>query len=200
MTDEKLAQAIFAEFKAKPESMFIASEFALTHLARFLTATPIASVLEIGAGIGTITKLLLVHTQRPAAITSTEEIPVCLAELAKNLAGVDKRGWTLVNGIGELDKAAAFDLVLFDGTLDPKLQYSFFRAGTWCFVEGNRRDTRDDLMAHLAKSNLKIDFKSHFPGGCKLRVTWPRKFLGFSIPKFQIKQRKGCHIGQVTAA
>ena len=199
MADQGLAKSIFDEFRAKPESRFIASEFAIFNLAKFLSTHHINSVLEVGAGIGTITKLLLSHPARPAAITSTEEVPVCLKELEKNLADTDRRGWHLVNGISEIGRDAAFDLVIFDGTLDPEHQYGFFRKDTWCFVEGNRGDTRTALANYLKKSGLAIEMKSFYPGGYKLRITPGKKFLGFQLPKFQFKIRKGCHIGQVVS-
>jgi hypothetical protein len=199
MSALEMAKSIHREFKSKPESNFIASEFALYHIAEFLSTHRIASVLEVGAGIGTITKLLLTHPARPTAITSTEEVPVCLEELGKNLADTEKRGWRLVNGISEIDKDWEFDLVIFDGTLDPDRQYGFFRKGTWCFVEGNRRDTRTALANYLGKSGLTIEMKSFYPGGHKLRVTPGRKVFGVTLPKIQFKRRKGCHIGQVVA-
>jgi protein-L-isoaspartate O-methyltransferase len=199
MPNRKLAKSIFEEFKAKPESGFIASEFAILNLANFLSANAIKSVLEVGAGIGTITKLLLSHPARPADVTSTEEVPVCLRELEKNLAGTDKRGWRLVNGITEIGKDQAFDLVIFDGILDPQYQYDFFQKGTWCFVEGNRRDTRLELVNHLEKSGLTISMTSFFPGGHKIRITPGRKLFGLRLPRIQLKRRKGCHIGQVVA-
>ncbi len=199
MQDRELAQSIFREFRVKPESGFIASEFSLYHLAKFLSTTPVSSVLEVGAGIGTITKLLLSHVSRPARITSTEEVPICISELTKNIASCGKSGWRLVNGIADIEKDASFDLVIFDGILDPKLQYSFFKQGTWCFVEGNRKGTRIDLYDFLSKSGLTINMQSYYPGGYKLRVTPGKRFLGMTFPKLQFKIRKGCHIGQVVA-
>ena len=197
--EAELARSIFQEFRAKPESQFIASEFALRRLAEFLSSNPVNSVLEIGAGIGTVTKLLLKHPRRPARIVSTEAVPLCIDHLMKNLSGIDRSGWSLVQGIEQLGRDENFDLVIFDGTLDSVSQYRFFKEGTWCYVEGNRRDTRTALANFLQPSGLTIDMQGHFPGGYKVRLARRKKPWLIPLPKLQIKKKKGCYLGKVKA-
>jgi hypothetical protein len=197
MPDYRFAKDIHDEFRIKPECQFIASRFAIFSLAKFLSTHSISSALEIGAGIGTITKLLLTHHASPGTIISIEETPLCLTELEKNLANCDKRHWKLVNRISEIDKNVEFDLVIFDGILDPVNPCGFIKEGTWCFVEGNRIDTRTALARHLEKSGLTVELKSAYPRSPKIRITSGRSFLGISLPRFQVVRRKGCHIGQV---
>jgi protein-L-isoaspartate O-methyltransferase len=197
MNDRDIAASIYREFRAKPESQFIASEFALFHLAEFLSTHRINSALEIGAGIGTITKLMLSHKCRPENITSTESHPLCIRELEKNLARVDKRGWRLLGGISEFSSDEAFDLVIFDGTLGSDLQYSLIGAGTWCFVEGDRSGTRTALANYLENSGLTIDMQSIVSGRSWLWRTILNWLLGIQMPRLQVGHRKGCHIGQV---
>lgn len=200
MSVETLASDIFREFSAKPESQHIANEFALIELSRFIARVKPRRVLEIGAGIGTITKLLLTHPDKPKLLTATEGHPVCLAELAKNLKGVDLAGYTLVNSAAQLDMNQNYDLVIFDGTLDDEQQYAVFRLGTWCFVEGSRGATIKALKQKLSQRGMSIAFETKRPGGKKLKLFSARRFLGFRLPALRMKPIKGCSIGQVSGA
>ena len=197
MSIEQLARVIYREFRAKPESQRIAGEFALIELSRLLTRIKPKHVLEIGTGIGTITKLLLTHPDRPVQITATEANRVCLAELAKNLAGVPLDGLTLVKSAVELDTADHYDLVIFDGTLDKEKQYQVFRPGTWCFVEGSRRATISALKEKLASHGLSINIENKRPGGVKFKFLSARRLFGFRHPVVKMRQLKGCSFGQV---
>jgi hypothetical protein len=197
MTVETLASDIFREFKAKPESQHIATEFALIELSRFIARIKPQRILEIGAGIGTITKLLLTHPDRPEHLTATEGHAVCLSELSKNLKGVDLAGYTLVNLAAQLDMNQHYDLVIFDGTLDDEQQYAILRLGTWCFIDGGRGATIDLLKRKLFQRNMSISFENKRPGGKKLKLFSARRFLGFRLPKLWMKPIKGCSIGQV---
>jgi SAM-dependent methyltransferase len=200
MSVETLASDIFREFKTKPESQHIATEFAMVELSRLVARVKPRSVLEVGAGIGTITKLLLTHPDRPKHLTVTEGHPVCLAELAKNLEGVELSGYTLVKSAIELNMAEHFDLVIFDGTLDDERQYAVFRSGTWCFVEGSRSKTIEELKQKLAKRGLGIAIENKRPGGRKVKLLSARRFLGLPLPAFKFKPLKGCSLGQVVEA
>jgi protein-L-isoaspartate O-methyltransferase len=197
MSAKALASKIYSEFECKPESQHIASEFALIALADLVEKIKPKRVLEIGAGIGTITKLLLQHPDRPAQLTVTEAHPVCLAELAKNLKGVDLMGYQLLQSSLELDTTAEFDLVIFDGTLDDQKQYQIFKAGAWCFVEGGRSKTIEALKVSLLKRNLGISFENRRPGGTKLKLGSIRTILGMRLPALRRKPIKGCSFGQV---
>jgi hypothetical protein len=200
MNVETLASDIFREFNAKPESQHIATEFALRELSRFIARIKPQRVLEIGAGIGTITKLLLSHPDRPTYLTATESHPVCLSELSKNLKGVDLAGYTLLNSAAQLDMSQHYDLVIFDGTLDEEQQYAIFRIGTWCFVEGSRSATMEVLKQKLSHRGMSITFESKRPGGKKLKLFSARRFFGYRLPAFRMKLLKGCSIGQVSTA
>lgn len=197
MNVETLASDIFLEFNAKPESQHIANEFALMELSRLIARVRPQSVLEIGAGIGTITKLVLTHPDRPAQLTSTEGHPVCLSELSKNLKGVELTGHTLVNSATELELNRHYDLVIFDGTLDDEQQYAVFSSGTWCFVEGNRSKTMDVLKQKLAKRGMTIVFEKKRPDRKKFRLFSSRRFLGLRLPALMVNPVKGCSLGQV---
>jgi precorrin-6B methylase 2 len=198
MPIDKLASEIFREFKAKSESQHIASEFSLRELSRFVARIKPQRILEIGAGIGTITKLLLTHPDRPTLLTSTEAHPVCLTELSKNLQGVKIKGYTLLETASQLDLMQHYDLVIFDGTLDDEKQYGVLKSGTWCFVDGSRNRTIDALQKKLLKRGMNIVFENRRPDEKKLRLYLARSIFGLRFPALRMKSRKGCSIGQVS--
>ena len=199
MSVDKLASDIFREFKIKPESQYIAAEFTLVELSRLIARLKPRRVLEVGAGIGTITKLLLTHPDRPKQLTVTEAHPVCVSELAKNLKGVELADYRLVKSANELDVTEHYDLVIFDGSLDDERQYAVLRPGTWCFVEGNRSNTMEELKQKLAKRGLGIIFQNKRPGGRSLKLYTVGRLFGLPLPALKLKLRKGCSLGQVLA-
>ena len=195
--DRVLATSTYREFKSRPHSQYIASEFALYQLASLLSAHKIQSVLEIGAGIGTITRFLLVHPARPRRILSTENHPTCLSELEKNLSDVGKDGWSLVGGYDDIEPASTFDLVIFDGDVRFDRLSAIFKDGMWIFVEGSRKDTRTGLANSLRQKGLNIEFENPRPGGKKFYFRKIRSLFGLPVP--WLKKRKGCHIGRCSA-
>lgn len=199
MSDDVLARRIYAEFKAKPESARIATEFALIHLSRLVSKIKPQTVLEVGAGIGTITKMLLIHPDRPQVIVTTEDHPVCLRELEANLKGLDKTGLSLIGSPNDLDLKKKYDLVIFDGTLRDERQYDIFSAGTWCFVEGRRTKTKGALNDYLRKKGLSIEFENFNRPGKKYKFLTKRRVLGLRMPSFSIKSMKGYSVGQVVS-
>jgi predicted O-methyltransferase YrrM len=83
--DRILAREIYNRYKAKPGSEHIATETALVYLSACLREFRPGVVLECGAGIGTITDLVLSHPCRVERVISTEHNEFCLAALARNL-------------------------------------------------------------------------------------------------------------------
>jgi hypothetical protein len=199
MTTERLATDIYKEFKAKPEAQRIATEFALIELAKLVSEIKPKNVLEIGAGIGTITALLLQHPNRPSQITVTEANPVCLLELEKNLKGLALEGYKLIKSADDLKPHDVFDLVIFDGILDEDKQYRVFKLGSWCFVEGSRTKTIIGLKKKLESFGLTINMQTKRPGGQKLKWKSARTILGVPLPAFKFRPVKGCSSGQVTS-
>jgi hypothetical protein len=156
--------------------------------------------LEVGAGIGTITKLLLTHPDRPEHLTVTEANPVCIAELAKNLQGVELAGYRLLTSATELDVVEHYDLVIFDGSLDDERQYAVLKPGTWCFVEGSRGNTMRALEKKLLTRGLRVSFENRRPVGRRIKLFVSRRILGLPLPTLELKLKKGCSIGQVLGA
>jgi len=195
--DWQLANAIFTEFRQKPGADHIASEFSLAHVSALVRTAKPTAVLEIGGGIGTITKLLLSHVDRPARITVTEEHPYCLEQLAINIP--DASTYQLVTNQKLLDPSSAgYDIVILDGTVLPK-NIGFLAAGTHCFVEGNRRKTRELVQSTLGERQLSCHFIGIRPGNRVFSYTdeWNRK-AGRAAKRLRIfAPRKGCWIGRV---
>src|SRR5258708_24469779 len=83
--DCQFAKEIYDLFSKKPGSEHIASEVSLQYLAACLRLFKPSKVLEMGAGIGTITQAVLSHPCAVRELVSTETNPFCLKVLRENL-------------------------------------------------------------------------------------------------------------------
>lgn len=196
--DWELARRIGAEFKAKPESRHIATEFALARLSASVRAVRPKSVLELGAGIGTITKLLLEHDMRPETVVSTEDHPVCLDALDRNLADIDRDGLHVVTSLDELLALDfTYELAICDGGFDDPRQYKGIREGALCFFEGSRGAHRRMLMSHLEPAGLAFEAHNFPRSGFRFFLKKKRNAPPGAWRRPKIKRRKGCWIGIV---
>ena len=195
-----LARKIHDTFRKKPGAQHIATAFALAHLSRILNTEKPRKVLELGAGIGTITYLLASHPCAPGKIVSTEENAFCLGQLERNIppeymSKVDLV--TVPEEIVHLDER--FDLVIFDSSHDEFDISNLLKEGAICFVEGSRKPTRKSIREKLERIGMRCDFTNHTQGR-KLVHVYTRRWniLGLSIPKIRFfKSIKGCWIGRV---
>jgi hypothetical protein len=108
-------------------------------------------------------------------------------------------GYHLVQSAADLSTNEAFNLVIFDGTLDDDKQYRVFKPGSWCFVEGGRRKTIAALQRKLSLSNLTIQFEERNPAKKQFKLKSARRLFGLPLPAFKFKKLKGCSIGKITA-
>lgn len=191
--DWALATAIYREFRAKPESASIATRYALAHLSALIGDTRPQRVLEIGAGIGTITKLLLTHPAVVGSLVSTEANEVCRRELAKNIEASGR--WRLCRDLNEAAETGAFDLVVLDAEIEAA-HCSILRDNAVVFVEGNRRPYRQIMEQYFAEAGKTVAFEQYSPRW-QLRKK-SRRILGI-FPKFKLQRRKGCYVGRVTS-
>lgn len=196
--DRELASAIYRQFVELPGSEHIATEFALTYLSRLLFEAEPKRVLEVGAGIGTITKLLLAHPCLVEHIISTEGNEFCLSALANNIGPGYGDRWRVVRAVDDILDAQTYDLVIFDGYSGVDQIYRLLGAGTICFVEGIRHPIREGLNRHLSDRNMACIFSSYIRPN-KLRFSRNKKLFGF-LPKPKFRTNKGCHIGKITLA
>lgn len=199
--DWALARRIRNEFKAKPEAQHIAMTHALAHLAATVRIFKPANVLELGAGIGTITKLLLEIPDGPSRIIATEDNAVCLAALERNLTGLELSGVTIVTTLEDLlDLEMAYDLVICDGGFQDTRQYGGIAEGTVCFFEGNRSPDRRILSAALQDRGLAFSGRNYNRWGWRLFIRQPRDADGVRRRRPKFKRRRGCWIGSVVTA
>lgn len=192
--DRALARSIYSTFSRLPGSEHIATEFALVHLSALLSELRPSRVLEIGAGIGTITRLILDHPSEVDLLVSTEENEFCRQALAKNIGDTHAGRWRLISSPNE-ERAGAYDLVIFDGYTGVEDVYPRLTEGTVCFVEGIRQPIREGLNEFLFTRGLECAFTSYIRPR-SLRLSRNRKWLGF-LPKIKFRTNKGCHIGRI---
>jgi hypothetical protein len=196
--DWQLARQIRRRFSALPGSEHIATRGALAYLAATLRQYRSDRVLEFGAGIGTITSLLLTAAPKTRTVLCTEHDSFCLAELKKNLPAEAWQQITILPRGAPLPDQV-FDLVIVDGSIprgfDPA---SYLRTGTVCFVEGNRGIVRSFLERQAALRGLSCTFVRHPVNRPTIRVRWHPSRLGFR--RRHIRITKYCSIGLIGAA
>lgn len=198
--DWRHARLIFSEFESKPGSEHIASEFALAHLSAILTTRRPRTVLELGAGIGTITKLLVTHPHSPRNIVVTEDNEYCIREFRKNLDEIHLAAVTLVRNLEELlAQDQTYDLTICDGGFENKAQFKGTSKDATLFFEGNRSPHRKLLREYLVENGLGYTERNYPQAGIKLFFKkTPYRFMGVSIVRPKIKRRKGCYVGSAT--
>ncbi len=199
-SDWSLAKNCFKTFKRKPGSEHIASEFALAHVSAVLVQEKPKRVLEIGAGIGTITNFLLDHPHQVDHITTTENNEFCIAQFKANLSENDNGRTRLVTDLSELSgKTQPFDLFILDGQFLTEDQFRFLGGDVICFVEGSRGKTRKNINERLAEKNLVCNWQDHNQGTTPVQITWKaRKRRHKLLPKIRFNKKvKGCWIAKV---
>ena len=185
--DEQRAREVHRLFSAKLHSEHIASEFALAHLAAVLRANEVRTVLEFGAGIGTMTYLLL-STLPELAVECTEKNELCFRALEDNLPAAMRARLHIHTERYPVIKGGPFDLVIIDGRVAPGP--NLLKAGSICFAEGDRESGRSTIEAALAERGLTCMFTNYE----NPRLIW--RASRFGVPRPSIA-RKGCWIGRV---
>ncbi|HEY4523185.1 MAG TPA: hypothetical protein VJK73_02310 [Candidatus Paceibacterota bacterium] len=97
--------AFWRSFREKPGSDHMATPVSLQFLKEYCAATKPASILELGAGIGTMTTFLEEY-----GVDAYEDIPFCLGELAKNAPRAN-----VIKSYETLPPKRDYDLVIIDG-------------------------------------------------------------------------------------
>jgi protein-L-isoaspartate O-methyltransferase len=202
--DRTFADAHHARFLEYPGSNHIAGRSALAYLSALLNQTKPKAVLELGAGIGTMTEILLGHPSRIERIVSTENNAFCLASLKKNQANPAEPRLLVATKEGDVPRDVVFDLLIGDGGFNASGVYEDYapqlKLGSVVFVEGDRANLRNQLIANLAKRGLTLAFREY---GVRFEKRW-RPFLG-RLERLGIKislnrntRIKGCWIGLVS--
>ena len=198
-SDWAFANSVHDEFSQKPGAQHIASEFALAYLSAVLNKVMPNSVLEFGAGIGTITHFLLKHPANIGHVTTTENHPYCLEQFAANISEeFDGRYDLIVDDSTLVPGQRPYELVIVDNSVSAR-GYAYLDHGMTCFVEGARSANRREIQSELAGRGLRCDFVNYNRGMQYFSIVLRRsKKSGIPYPKFRLRKlRKGCWIGAV---
>ena len=197
--DKETGSAVHQIFASRPGAEFIASDFALAHLSCLLNKAKPRSVLEMGAGIGTLTYLLLTHPQRPELIVSVEDNEYCIDQFNRNLPGQMRTGHSLTTDVHTArDKASHFDVVIFDAESQAEEACEFVGPDTIVFVEGSRKHQRAAIQAHLRAQDLQCTFNRYIPGHRLIAYSKTGKARRIFGTNYRIWRRvKGCFTGLV---
>lgn len=193
--DWKLAREVHSLFKAKPGSDHIASDFALAHFSALVRVHPVKSVLEFGAGIGTMTYLLLSRLP-DARIVCAERNEWCREQFEANIPA-DWRPRVTLLPVGRPRIDEVFDLAIVDGPVSRKCM--FLRAGSFCFGEGNRGVAKREILDALSKDGMTCDVTMFQNDAGPWKLRWQMTRFGFKRPMLK-RKKKGCWIGRVERA
>ncbi len=183
----------------------MANRTTLAHLSLLLYRHKPEQVLELGAGIGTMTDALLVHPAGIKSLVTTEDNEYCLSVLRGNLTNPEDPRLLVAVKISDIPESAKFDLVVGDGgfAVSPGVCYTPWRQvgpGTVAIMEGNRSRLRAQFVADLAKVGRQLPFQEY---GVVVRRQWRPSDrlarLGLKIPlPLKTRGEKGCWIGFVS--
>lgn len=169
----RVSGAIYERFSRLPGSDHIATRTAISGLLTLLRSKAPENVLEIGAGIGTLTHCVLQASKGnswPAQLVAVESEPFCLEQLRSNL-GSSANAIRIVPTVSEaLATLPSIDFLIADGGFgeltdpespaDPKL-FARLGEGAVVFVEGGRQVQRDILERQLhSRSWIRADVRT----------------------------------------
>ena len=180
------ALRVHHRFASLPGSKHIASRISLAFLAAILRQQDCELALEFGAGIGTLTYLLL---QSGLRVVALEDNPFCLDQLRQNVPGEWQSRLTLLRHPRDID--GAFDLVVIDGLFPRDGMLSFLRPGMICFIEGSRRRSISTLQERIALAGLHCKIENYEPW-ISLRLKVRRTGLRL---RFKLRREKTCRFG-----
>jgi hypothetical protein len=186
-----IARNIYHQFSRKPGSHRIASAFSLCHLSRLIRLRKPRTVLEIGAGIGTISQLVLLHQERVENLYSIEQNPFCCAALKENVTPLPGQSWRLLPSQDAIPRDLAFDLIVFDGNQYEQSTLGFLSAETAVFVDGMRRRTRDELESYCDEVGLSLRLHE-YAGGWRLGLS---RHNDRRVAHGIFFKRERCHLG-----
>ncbi len=191
--DARVANAVFRRFAKLAGAEHIAGRVALRYLAAVLRIGRPRTVLESGAGIGTITSMLAA-ADGIERVVAVEDNDFCLGALQCILdADVDSRISIATSPEELINMRFSADLVIADGGWCSKEEFEFIDRGTTVFVEGSRSEYRAALTAHLISREpaLSIEFREY-----GVQHGWILRRTRFGIPRpHRVRRRKGCWIG-----
>jgi len=193
VSDWVLGRRVYRRFASRPGAGHIATSRALACLAAIVRRHRPKEVVEFGAGIGTITFLLL-SASPETKVVAVEANPFCLDQMAKNIPDELKPRLTLTT-VNDPQLDRRFDLIVIDGDYESNRKRAFLLPDTICFIEGNREHQADLLRAMAAEKGLSIDLDPQFPW--MRRLHWYKTRLPL-VWAPSIRRSNSCKIGMLT--
>jgi hypothetical protein len=196
--DDALANEIHRRFSAYEGSQHIASPASLRWFAAILRTFQPANILELGAGIGTMTEMMLIDRYATSRVFTTETDAFCLEALKKNLSKPNDPRLQILTSENDLRKIQVpLDLIVGDGGFYSPLEFENSKEGTVLFFDGSRSKLRAIAQETLARKGLECEMKQL---GTNSKMVWDVKHVfGLPIP-FRRKQRDTCWVGGVERA
>ena len=114
---------IYNYFKSKLGSEHIAKPPTIEAIINICAEESPKTVLELGAGIGTLTYTILFNST--AHIDTYEGTPFCIDQLKKNLKGLE---YNLITDYRQLPPHKDYDLIIVDGGAGSDLDTGYMRA------------------------------------------------------------------------
>jgi len=154
-----LTELIFNKYAAQFGSDQIATKLALRIISDHLEKNNPQSILEIGAGIGTITELLIKKSPN-SNILSFEKDEWCLSQLLKN---VDEKQIQIFSKKQDLLTLQKIDFLIIDDYLDAKFTFELISKTRpeSIFIEGHRRRQRLSVIRSYMKIGFNFDLKNY---------------------------------------
>lgn len=195
---ESIARDVVKLFRAKSGSDFIAQEDALVQVGRIFQDVHPKTILDLGAGIGTISFYLNRLTNYDLKFYLYEIDSYCQKALKENLRSMD---FELLKSVQELEQLEhPIDLVIIDDFIDYDSTDKLIASNVpkAIFIEGHRRRQRKFVYKSLRRNNQDIWFKNFHPTpdshkvGCIFRTDLgktniPRAYLSINASLFYIK-------------
>jgi hypothetical protein len=182
----ELANSIYKEFSAKIGSEQIIQVAGLRFLGQLISDKKFISILEIGSGIGTITKFLQeLETKQELEIYGYEINPWCLDQL-----GMNTNKFHVLDNLEKLKKFyKKIDLLIIDDFLDQGTTEVLLKnvKPRFVFIEGHRRVQRLYVCRSLRKFKIDFTFKNYrktedsYKLGCIFELNTKNSNLNFAF-------------------
>jgi hypothetical protein len=182
---EDIARDVAKLFRAKSGSDFIAQEDALVQVGRIFQDVTPKTILDLGAGIGTISFYLNRLANYDLKFYLYEVDTFCQEALQKNLEGME---FELIKSVQELEQLKhPIDFLIIDDYIDYESTKKLIATTgpKAVFIEGHRRRQRKFIYNSLRANNQDFWFRNFHPTvdshkvGCIFRTDLGKS----SIPK-----------------
>lgn len=200
MNYKEVSSETYKKFSEKQGNEYIAGDYALEKILRFISHYNVKRVLEIGLGIGSISDAILKFSKLnnlEIKYTGTESNEFCLQELPLNVEDFSKI--SLYSSLMLLPKNSTYDLIIIDGSDDSLNQIKKHCAkNAIIFIEGGRAsqiktvqdifpDSKYVEVISLRQPPSYGPFHQKWTGGGSLIATNPSVFQSASIFTEKIK-------------